>query len=210
MFRPGENPKNNCVVYSEYYYISPYGQYKPLEILQCPEEAKLVIKDKNSCIDDCTKDPVYKYLYNGNCLKMCPEDMTKDNFLCIENKDKCNLVENEIQIKKDEDFQIIKTLAKSYLNEFNYTNKHLSLYTSNYYNIILYKNLACLNEISLSMAKIDFKECYNKIKGEYRIEEDLLISVVDQKGTKGAPPFFKFFHPKSGEELNHKEICRKE
>ena len=42
---------------------------------------------------------------------MCPEDMTKDNFLCIENKDKCNLVENEIQIKKDEDFQIIKNFS---------------------------------------------------------------------------------------------------
>ena len=101
-------------------------------------------------------------------------------------------------------------MAKSYLNEFNYTNKHLSLYTSNYYDIILYKNRACLDEISLSMPKIDFKECYNKVKREYRIEEDLLISVVDQKGTKGAPPFFNFFHPKSGEELNHKEICKKE
>ena len=130
MFRPGENPKNNCVAYSEYYYISPYGQYKPLEILQCPEESKLIVKDKNSCIDDCTKDPDNKYLYNGNCLKNCPEGMTKENFLCIENKDICNLVENEIQLKKNEDFQIIKTLAKSYLNEFNYTNNHLSLYTS--------------------------------------------------------------------------------
>ena len=210
MFRPGENPKNNCVAYSEYYYISPYGQYKPLEILQCPEESKLIVKDKNSCIDDCTKDPDNKYLYNGNCLKNCPEGMTKENFLCIENKDICNLVENEIQLKKNEDFQIIKTLAKSYLNEFNYTNNHLSLYTSIYYDILLYKNRACLDEISLSMPRIDFKECYNKVKREYHIEEDLLISVVDQKGTKGAPPFFNFYHPKSGEELNHKEICKVE
>ena len=38
MFRPGNNPKNNCVVYSEYYYITPYDQYKALDVLQCPEE----------------------------------------------------------------------------------------------------------------------------------------------------------------------------
>ena len=31
MFRPWNNPHNNCVVYSDYYYISPYNQYKALE-----------------------------------------------------------------------------------------------------------------------------------------------------------------------------------
>ena len=53
MFRPGDNPKNNCVVYSKYYYISSYNQYKPMDILQCPDEAKYLIKDKKSCIDEC-------------------------------------------------------------------------------------------------------------------------------------------------------------
>ena len=47
MFRPGNNPYNNCVVYSEYYYLSAYSQYKSLNIFQCPEEAKYAIKDKN-------------------------------------------------------------------------------------------------------------------------------------------------------------------
>ena len=211
MFRPGENPKNNCVVYSDFYYITPYGQYKTLDIFQCPEEAKFMIKEKNSCIDDCKKDPEYKYLYNGICLKNCPSGMTAINdYICIENKDECKLVENNIQLKKNEDFQILRILAKTYLNEFNYTNKHISLHTNNEYDIIIYKDRNCINKLSLSIPKIDFKECYTKVKNEYNITEDLLISVVDQKGKKGVSAFFKFYHPLSGEELIYTKICQNE
>ena len=210
MFRPGDNPKNNCVVYSDFYYISPYGQYKVLDVLQCPEEAKFIIKDKNFCIDDCKKDHEYKYLYNGICLKNCPEGTINEDYLCIENKDECKLVENDIYLKEKEDFQIIKTLAKTYLDEFNYTDNHISLYRNNDYSIILYKNRDCLDKVSLSMPKIDFKECYNKVKKEYNINDHLLISIVDQKGSKGASSIFNFFHPLSGEELNYIEICQDE
>ena len=210
MFRPGNNPKNNCVVYSDYYYITPYDQYKALDVLQCPEESKFRIKDKNSCIDDCKKDKEYKYLYNGNCLKKCPDGMDEQNFLCIENKDECKLVENEIHLKQNEDFLFVNTLAKTYLSEFNYTNNHISLYSNKDYDIIFYKNKRCIDEVSLSMPRIDFKDCYNKVKAEYGIREDLLISIVDQKGTKGAKPFFRFYHPFSGKELEYLSICRNE
>ena len=56
MFRPGDNPYNNCVVYSEYYYMSAYNEYRPLNIPQYPEEAKFMIKHENNsifCIYDC-------------------------------------------------------------------------------------------------------------------------------------------------------------
>ena len=89
MFRPGENPKNNCVVFSEFYYISPYNQYKSMEIFQCPEEAKYKIKEKKSCIDDCKKDSDYKYLYNGECVNKCPTVTTNDSFICKVNINKC-------------------------------------------------------------------------------------------------------------------------
>ena len=101
-------------------------------------------------------------------------------------------------------------MAKSYLNEFNYTNNHISLYTDNNYYIILYKNRECIDKVSLAMPKIDFKKSYDKVKNSYGIEEDLLISIVDQKGTNGMTPFFNFFHPVSGEELNYMEICQEE
>ena len=44
MFRPGNNKYNNCVAYSEFYYMSAYNQYKSLDIYQCPEEVKYYIK----------------------------------------------------------------------------------------------------------------------------------------------------------------------
>ena len=69
MLRPGDNPKNNCIAYSEYYFTTSYNQIKSLSVFQCPEEAKYMIKDRKSCIDDCQKDDEYKYLYNGNCVK---------------------------------------------------------------------------------------------------------------------------------------------
>jgi hypothetical protein len=89
MFRPGDNPYNNCVVKSEFYYLSPYNEYKPLSIPQCPEVAKFKIKnnkDQIYCIYDCKEDKTFKYLYNGNCLKKYPEGTTYDSKnICIEN-----------------------------------------------------------------------------------------------------------------------------
>ena len=141
-------------------------------------------------------------------MDKCPDDMGEKNYFCIEKRDECTLVESDIYLKKDEDFKFIKTLAKAYLNEFNYTKKHISLYTQKDFSIILYKDRRCVEETSLSMPKIDFRDCYTRVQSEYKIREELLISILDQKGTNGASPIFKFYHPISGEELNHTKVCR--
>ena len=208
MLRPGYNPRNNCVVFSEFYYLSAYDQYKALEVFQCPEEAKYRIKEKNYCTYDCKFDEDYKYLYNGNCVKNCPDNMEIKDNICIEERDECTLIKDDIYLKKEENFEVVNTLAKTYISEFNYTNKHISLYTNNEYFIILYKNLTCLNEVPLEMPKIDFKKCYDMVKSEYDIKEDLLISVVSQKGKNSNLTFFKFFDPISGIELEYKDICK--
>ena len=62
MFRPGNNPYNNCIADSSYYYITPYGQIKSMDILQCPEEAKYLIKDSSSCIYNCEADSINGYI----------------------------------------------------------------------------------------------------------------------------------------------------
>ena len=84
MLRPGDNPKNNCVAYSEYYFIDAYNRYKSINILNCPEEARYMIKEKNACIYDCQQDNEYKYLYNGNCFKSSPKDTKNESFICKE------------------------------------------------------------------------------------------------------------------------------
>ena len=56
MLRPGDNPHNNCVAYSEYYYINSYNQYKSMNTFVCPEEAKYMVTEKKYCIYDCKQD----------------------------------------------------------------------------------------------------------------------------------------------------------
>ena len=213
MFRPGENPYNNCVVYSDYYYITPYNQYKVLDTLQCPEESKYMVKTetKSYCIYDCKEDAVYKYLYNGVCLQQCPEGTNNINYVCQEVEDKCTLgtnkMDNNIVINKE----TTDTLVRTYISEFNYTKKHISLYTNKNYDIIIYENRDCVTELSLEMPKVDFKKCYNKVKNEYGIQEELVIVIINSKdGNGGSQTFYSFFHPITGFKLNAENICKNE
>jgi hypothetical protein len=208
MFRPGDNPHNNCVAYSEFYYIDSYNQYKSMNSLNCPEEAKYVIKEKKSCIYDCKKDDEYRYLYNGQCLKSCPSDTTNNSFVCTERKSKAYLGVNDLYIKSDEDLNIVNNFVNTYISEFSYTNNHATLYDNDFYNILVYKNPSIINDLSLKMSKVDFQDCYDKVKAFYHIEEDLVITVVDKKNTNNPSSSYSFFHPKSGIKLDAKTICK--
>ena len=208
MFRPGDNPHNNCVAYSEFYYIDSYNQYKSMNSLNCPEEAKYVIKEKKSCIYDCKKDDEYRYLYNGQCLKSCPSDTTNNSFVCTERKSKAYLGVNDLYIKSDEDLNIVNNFVNTYISEFSYTNNHATLYDNDFYNILVYKNPSIINDLSLKMSKVDFQDCYDKVKAFYHIEEDLVITVVDKKNTNNPSSSYSFFHPKSGIKLDAENICK--
>ena len=206
MFRPGNNPRNNCVAYSEYYYMSSYNQYKSLNVFQCPEEAKYIIKSKKSCIDDCKKDEEYKYLYNGNCMKECPSDTRNENYICKVNSNKCTYGQNVLNLENN-NLEVIRTLVKTYLSEFYYTQNHISQHNHENYTIIIYKNSSCITELSLQIPKVDFKECYKKVQIAYNIEDDLVISLVDKKEIYNPKTFYSFYHPLSGEKLDADKIC---
>ena len=209
MFRPDGNPSNNCVVNCKFYYISPYGQFKCLETLECPEESKLLIKERNKCTNDCKKDDIYKYQYNGMCLDNCPENTENDNFLCKEiDPDKCKLSEKDIELNKG--LGSIETLVKAYSEEFSYTNNHISKFKNNEYNIIIYKNENCINELSINLPKVNFGNCYIKVKEEYKINEDLIIVIADKLNQNNPSTSYSFFHPKTGNKLEAETICKDE
>ena len=210
-FRPDKNPEDNCIADCLYYYISPFGQYKCLKSLECPSNANLVIKEKSKCIDDCKKDDEYKYQYNGNCLKSCPEITENDNYLCKEiNYDKCTLSEKDIDLNDNLDTEEVETLVKSYLNEFSYTDNHISHYKNNDYRIMTYKNSSCIKELELKMPTVDFGNCYNKVKDECQISGDLIVVVIDKVTDNNPVTSYSFFNPKTGEKLNAAEICKEE
>ena len=210
MFRPGDNPHNNCVAYSEFYYIDSYNQYKSLNKLNCPEEAKYLIKEKKSCIYDCKQDKEYKYLYNGQCLKECPSDTTNVSFVCTERLSKAYLAVNDLYLDKNDDLKIVNNLVNTYISEFSYTSNHASLYENENYNILIYRSPKILNNLSLKTSKVDFQECYDKVKTAYGIQEDLVITVVDTKNTNNPSSSYAFFHPKSGAKLDAENICKDE
>ena len=210
MFRPGNNPYNNCIADSSYYYISPYGQIKSMDILQCPEEAKYLIKDSSSCIYNCEADSTYKWLYNGNCVDQCPSGTQKVDYICLVDSNTCTLGTNDL-ILKNNSLDIINTYAKTYVSEFNYTNKHITQYINDNYTIILFKTASCIKELELELPYPDFKECYTKIQNAYNINESLLVSLVELKINLHNPiTLFTFFHPISGEKLDSETICQNE
>ena len=49
-------------------------------------------------------------------------------------------MDNKIVINKE----TTETLVKTYISEFNYTKKHISLYTNKKYDIIIYENRECV------------------------------------------------------------------
>ena len=212
MFRPGNNPYNNCVAFSEYYYMSSYNQYKSLKVYQCPEEAKYYIIDKKSCIDDCKKDSEYKYLYNGHCLKECPSGTASNShYVCIINdNNKCILGKNEIFLSENDNLEIIGTLIKTYISEFDYTKRYVTIYENNNYVIMIYKDTNCIKELNIEIPNVEFQSCYTKVQNAYGITEELIIVIVDRKILHNAKTFYSFYHPLSGAKLNADEICKNE
>ena len=75
-------------------------------------------------------------------------------YICKEILDECNLGENEIDKNYIVDQETTEILVKTFISEFNYTKKHVSLYTNQNYTIIIYENRECVTELSLDMPKV--------------------------------------------------------
>ena len=85
IFKPDFINTTNCVKKCKFlYYYTLEGKYRCTDDFNCPENYSLIIKQKEKCIDICQKDNIYKYQYNGECFKECPNNTSdKDNkYLC--------------------------------------------------------------------------------------------------------------------------------
>ena len=139
-----------------------------MEILQCPEEAKYLIKNRSSCIYKCEADSTYKWLYNGNCVDDCPSDTTKVNYICLVDSNACTLGTNDLVLDNNS-LSIVNTYAKTYVSEFNYTNKHITQYINKNYTVALFKDSSCIKELELELPFPDFKNCYIKVQEAYTL-----------------------------------------
>ena len=94
----------NCYEKCEfnYYYNQNDNKYYCTPDVLCPNEIyKLLIPEKNQCIDDCSKDHDYPYEFRATCFKECP--------LNISEKSETKNLYCEAKCPREFPFEIIKT-----------------------------------------------------------------------------------------------------
>ena len=214
IFTPDINNTVNCVPQCKYYYyFNFFNIYSCTESYQCPIKENLLIRNKNKCINNCSKDNIYKYQYSGECLEKCPDNTITHKYKCeIQNCNSCSLSNFKYYLTIDDIINNnLYTYTKNYIDEFNYTDNHIIKYNNNDYSLVLYKNISCIKELSLNTSQIDFCGCYEKIKNIYKIEGDLLIGVLEKYiDNETLRTSYLLFNPFNGKRINAGEICKDE
>ena len=176
-----------------------------------------MIKEKSKCINNCQNDNEYKYTYNGECFKECPNNTNDDNdFICKDiDINKCYLTENEeyISINESITFNEVEKLITKYSYEFNYTDSHVSLYKNGDYTIKIYIDNKCIFDLELGIPEIDFGSCYEKVKEKSGIiNRELIIAIIDKIESPNKRKVIKYaiFSPLTGEYLDSDTICEED
>ena len=215
IFRPDEPNTSNCVKKCKYYFYISFGQYHCTENNQCPIISSLLIKSRGQCIDECKNDNEFKFQFNYDCLKECPEETFNDNNICkLKDIKKCYLYSDSLV---NVDFIDLNStnftiLIKRYIVGFEDTDFHVDFYKNQDFTITIYKTMYCLKELEIISTIIDFHECYEKVQKHYNLEGiSLIILIADfLKNNKLINTLFYFFHPLTGKILSIDGICNEE
>lgn len=159
----------------------------------------------NKCVYDCKYFKEYKYQYNGECLKKCPEyTHPNDLNICLDDDfKKCYFTKKEMKLDgKELNYNIINDIIEKFCEEFRYTNNHFSQFITANYSILLYRNKSCLNEFNSNYSVLEFDECIKKIEEIYNISLPLIM--IFDRINQNSDHFtgISFFHPITGEKLN--------
>ena len=215
---PHNLESNNCITKCTFLYYYSFGQYKCTSNNICPEEANLYIKNLKKCTDNCNKQNNYNYVfqYGGQCFTKCPNGTSPDeNNICInnQNNNKCTKSQNEINIEEFLEIGGIDINIKNYFKEFSYTKKHVSYFYDNKNIVLFYKDSNCIEELSMDMPKIDFGNCYSKIKNNLNppSNDSIIIVLINKSNEKQKHIIsYSFYHPETGEKIDADEICKDE
>ena len=218
---------NNCYKKCDFYYYydkENNNKYNCTLENKCPEKYSKAVENKKRCIDSCYNDNTHKYEYNNKCYKSCPKGTILSfniSFFCQDivelqkYKSEPAMFEKVLNLTdKDISIETINSITSEYLeNVANYTN-FVSKVVSDDYKLFVYKDSSALEKTAEEAPQIDFGECYEKVKKYYNINENLLITIINNETDKAkygkASNSYTFSHPDTGKVLNTTGICSEE
>ena len=169
MFLNNSLNETNCYEISQYYYyFNEYNKYVCTEEKECPLNFNKLIKDKNKCINDCTKDDVYKYEYNYICYDHCPNGTNNSNYICH------NIINENFLPYQTQITTSISLLSSAFLKYEDDKN--------NISNIILVHNET--SNIHISNLLIDYEKEEDKKINNFRVNifnDNIIKDLIDNK-----------------------------
>ena len=114
---------------------------------------------KKKCVDDCIKDDIYKFQYKSECLEQCPENtfVNNNDYICRENieEDKCLVAQKDLEIYDFKDETILENFVKTHSRESNNQDNYISLYNNDNYNLLIFQNSSCVNDLNVKSSNFD-------------------------------------------------------
>ena len=206
------NNSTNCVEDCRYlYYYDLLNQYICTEDEQCPNDASLIVRSKDKCVNKCSNDDTNIYQYNGECLSSCPIDTEPNNYnICqISDINACSISDFTLNLDENINHENVKLAAQNYAKEFYYTINHITRFLSQNFSMILYKNGSCIDSLKLNNTKIEYDSCIEQLKIDNNIKEDeeIIIAVIDIISGENPITSFGFFNSETGEKLDATKSC---
>ena len=104
-------------------------------------------------------------------------------------------------------------MQKNFAKEFYYTTNHVSHFYNSLYSIILYKDENCIESLSINTQKIDFGNCYSKVKNNLNPPSNnkIIVALIEKfNNDKKSTTSYSLYHPDTGEKIDADSICKDE
>ena len=204
----------NCYQKCPYfYYFNSSNNYVCTTKYECPTDYKYLIRDKNQCIDNCTKAKLYHYEINiceeFNHINYATKDVLQEcNFEYFFNNS-CKINNNSYNI--NDLISIIKNglingSIDSLVSNVIEGQKELSIKNENTFYQITTSKEQNNNNKNDNISNVLLGECENILKEKYGIKEDetLLIFKIDYYQPGSSIPIigYELFHPINKSKLN--------
>ena len=206
------NKNTNCVPDCKYlFYYDSSNQYSCTEDEQCPNDASLIVRIKDKCVNKCSNDDTNKYQYNGECLSSCPINTEAKSYnICqISDISNCSTSDYVLNLEDNINQENVLIAAKNYANEFYYTINHITRFLSENFTLVLYKNSSCVDTLNLNTTKIEYDSCIQQLKKDNNIKDsdEIIVAVIDIVSGDNPITSFGFFDSESGEKLDASKSC---